>query len=148
MLLLIALTIFDVVLIVAPLVVALPPVAQTPELLGAARMAQVIAPYASLALAAVLAVQLWRRKTWTAAALMVIALGCVALSRVNLFERVFAPVGDTETAPVADFHDIRDTDMVIGVTIEGQSRAYPVRYLAYHHMVNDRLGATAFLPTY
>jgi hypothetical protein len=148
MLLLIALTIFDVVLILAPLVVALPPVNQTPELLGAARTAQVIAPFASLALAAVVAVQLWRRRTWTAMALMVVALGCVALSRVNLFERVFAPVRDARTAPVAEFHDIRDTDMVIGVTIEGQSRASPVRYLAYHHMVNDQLGATAFLPTY
>lgn len=148
MLLLIALIIFDVVLILAPLVVALPPVAQTPELLGAARMAQVIAPFASLALAAVAAVQLWRRKTWTALALMAVALGCVGLSRVNLFERVFAPVADTQTAPVAEFHDIRDTDMVIGVSIEGQSRAYPVRYLAYHHMINDQLGSTAFLPTY
>ena len=67
---------------------------------------------------------------------------------MNLFERAFAPVRDTQTAAVADFHDIRDTDMVIGVTIEGQSRAYPVRYLAYHHMVNDQLGSTAFLPTY
>ena len=148
MLLLIALTIADVVLILAPLVVALPPVAQTPELLGAARMAQVIAPYAALALAAIVAVQWWRRRTWTLLTLMVVALGCVAMSKVNLFERMFAPVGDTQTAAVADFHDIRDTDMVIGVTIEGQSRAYPVRYLAYHHMINDQLGATAFLPTY
>ena len=74
MLLLIALTIFDVVLILAPLVVALPPVNQTPGLLGAARMAQVIAPYASLALAAVVAVQLWRRRTWTAVVLMIVAL--------------------------------------------------------------------------
>ena len=148
MLLLIALTIFDVVLILAPLVVALPPVNQTPELLRAARVAYVVAPFASLALAAALAVQLWRRRTWTAAALMAVALGCVALSRVNLFERVFAPVRDTATAPARDFHDIRDTDMVIGVSIEGRSRAYPVRYLAYHHMVNDQLGRTAFLPTY
>lgn len=148
MLLLTALIIFDVVLILAPLVVALPPVAQTPQLLSAARTAQALAPYASLALAAVVAVQLWRRRTWGALALTIVALGCVALSRVNLFERVFASARDLQTAPVADFHDIRDTDMVIGVTIEGESRAYPVRYLAYHHMINDRLGATAFLPTY
>jgi hypothetical protein len=38
--------------------------------------------------------------------------------------------------------------MVIGVEIGGQSRAYPVRYLAYHHMLNDELGSTALLPTY
>jgi hypothetical protein len=38
--------------------------------------------------------------------------------------------------------------MVIGVILGGQSRAYPVRYLAYHHMLNDRLGGTWLLPTY
>jgi Protein of unknown function (DUF3179) len=34
------------------------------------------------------------------------------------------------------------------VVIGEQSRAYPVRYLAYHHMLNDQLGSTALLPTY
>jgi hypothetical protein len=67
---------------------------------------------------------------------------------VNLLERVFAPVRGAETAAIGDFHDIRDTDMVIAVVIGGQSRAYPVRFLAYHHMLNDQLGPTALLPTY
>jgi len=30
----------------------------------------------------------------------------------------------------------------------GETRAYPVRYLAYHHMLNDRIGETALLPNY
>jgi hypothetical protein len=38
--------------------------------------------------------------------------------------------------------------MIIGVAIGGQSRAYPVRYLAHHHMINDTLGPVALLPTY
>jgi len=53
-----------------------------------------------------------------------------------------------ETAAIGEFHDVRDTDMVIGVVIGTQSRAYPVRYLAHHHMLNDRLGPVALLPTY
>jgi hypothetical protein len=146
--LLIGLTIFDVALILAPLVVALPPVTQTPERLAAARAAQTLAPFASLGLAAALALQLWRRRSWVKALLLVVALFCLALTRVNLFELVFAAAQDAQTAPAKDFDEIRDSDLVIGVTIDGQSRAYPVRYLAYHHMINDQLGSTALLPTY
>ena len=75
-------------------------------------------------------------------------LACAGLSRVNYVEWMFAPALDARTAEIGEFHDIRDDDMVIGVTIGGESRAYPVRYLAHHHMLNDRLGATALLPTY
>ena len=70
------------------------------------------------------------------------------MARVNLLEQIFAGASNARFANIADFHDIRDTDMVIGVTIDGQSRAYPVRYLAYHHMLNDRLGSAELLPTY
>jgi len=40
------------------------------------------------------------------------------------------------------FNDIRDTGMVIGVVGGGRSRAYFVRYLAYHHILNEQLGQT------
>ena len=145
--LLIALTILNVALILLPPVVALPPIEQTPAMLGAAHMAQTLAPIVSLLLAALAAVQLWRRPV-ACGALLVIALICLALSRVNLLERIFAPARDAQTTAIASFHDVRDTDMVIGVIIGDQIRAYPVRYLAYHHMLNDQLGSTALLPTY
>jgi hypothetical protein len=146
--LLIALTILNVALILAPPVVALPPVNQTPAMLAAAHLAQALSPFTSVLLAALAAVQLWRRRTWSTAALLAVTLICVALSRVNLLERVFAPARDAQTTAIGTFHNVRDTDMVIGVVIGGQSRAYPVRYLAYHHMLNDHLGSTALLPTY
>jgi Protein of unknown function (DUF3179) len=143
-----ALVILTIALILAPLVVALPPVNQTPQMLAFAHVARTLAPIASLLLCALSAIQLWRSRTWRAAALLAVALICVPLSRVNLLERVFAPARTAETSAVSSFHDIRDTDMVIGVLIAGQARAYPVRYLAYHHMLNDQLGSTALLPTY
>jgi hypothetical protein len=146
--LLIALTVLTVVLIIASPIVALPPINQTAAMLAAAYFAQTLAPIVSLFLATLAAIQLWRRRTWGAAALFAIALICVAVSRVNLLERVFAPARGAQIAAIGDFHDIRDTDMVIGVVIGGESRAYPVRYLAYHHMLNDQLGSTALLPTY
>jgi len=145
--LLIALAILNVALILAPLLVALPPVNQTPQMLAAARAAQALAPIASILLATLAAIQLWRRPV-ACGALLAIALICFALSRVNLLERVFAPARGAETAAIGSFHDIRDKDMIIGVVIGDQTRAYPVRYLAYHHMLNDQLGSTALLPTY
>ena len=146
--LLIVLAILTVVLIIAPPIIALPPINQTPAMLAAAHLAQTLAPVVSLLLAAIAAIVLWRRRTWSTGVLFAVALICVTLSRVNLLERVFAPARGAQLDAIGDFHDIRDTDMVIGVVIGGESRAYPVRYLAYHHMLNDQLSSTALLPTY
>jgi hypothetical protein len=139
---------FLVIATLAPFVIAEPHIEQTPALLGFAHTMQRLAPALSIAVAALLVVRLWRDRSWRAWALLCVTLACVWISRVNLLEWIFAGASDTRFANIADFHDVRDTDMVIGVTIDGQSRAYPVRYLAYHHMLNDRLGHTELLPTY
>ena len=146
--LLLGLTLLNVALILAPLLAALPPLKQTPAMLAAARAAQLTAPVMSAALAIILAIRLWRKRTVGTLAVLLLALLCVVLSRINIMERVFAGASGAETVAIGEFRDVRDTDMVIGVVIGGQSRAYPVRYLAYHHMLNDRLGSTALLPTY
>jgi len=146
--LLLWLAILNVVLILTPLLVALPPVKQTPAMLSAAHMAGTLARFTSVALTLFVAQRLWRQRTWRGLALLAVTLACAVLSRINLLEWVFPAARAAETAPIAAFHDIRDSDMVIGVSIDGQSRAYPVRYLAHHHMLNDQLGATALLPTY
>ena len=146
--LLLILVILSVALVVIPLVVAIPFITQTPALLAVAHAAQNFAPAVS-AISALLAAAIVVRSrsvlSWVALALVLIA---AVMSRVNSLEWVFAPASNTETAAIGQFRDIRDDDMVIGVVIGGESRAYPVRYLEYHHMLNDRLGATALLPTY
>lgn len=47
-------------------------------------------------------------------------------------------------------HKLRDTDRVLGVTIKGLAKAYPVKVLNYHEIVNDRFGqlpvAVTFCP--
>jgi len=142
------LIVLNVVLIVAPLLVALPPVKQTPGMLSAAHMAGTLAKFTSAAAVILVATWLWRERTWRGLSLLAVAICCAMLSRINLLEWVFPAARGAETASIAAFHDIRDEDMVIGVALEGLSRAYPVRYLAYHHMLNDQVGATALLPTY
>jgi hypothetical protein len=137
-----------VIATIAPLVVAMPLLSQTPTLLALAHGGERIAPTLSIFVMALVAVRLWRDRSWRVWALLCVTVTCAVLSRLNLFEWMFAPAREAAIAKSVDFHDIRDSDMVIGVTIDGESRAYPVRYLAFHHMLNDRLGSTALAPTY
>lgn len=50
----------------------------------------------------------------------------------------------------ADFVD--DSEYILGVSINGESRAYPTRYVWWHHVVNDKIGegekAVPFVVTY
>ena len=43
---------------------------------------------------------------------------------------------------------LRDDDLVIGVVRNGQARAYPIRILNWHEIVNDVLGETFVVVTY
>ena len=43
---------------------------------------------------------------------------------------------------------LKSSDLVIGVAIEGQARAYPLRILNWHEVVNDSLGGTPIAVTY
>jgi hypothetical protein len=38
--------------------------------------------------------------------------------------------------------------MVIVVTVVGESRAYPIREMGYHHVLNDRLHQLPIVVTY
>lgn len=44
--------------------------------------------------------------------------------------------------------DLEDTDLVVGLLIGGVSRAYPVRLLSLHEVVNDRVGDRAIAVTW
>ncbi len=50
------------------------------------------------------------------------------------------------TATEADW--LKPDDRVIGIEVDGERRAYPIRILNYHEIVNDRIGDTAFAVTY
>lgn len=44
--------------------------------------------------------------------------------------------------------DIEDTEPVLGIVVDGIAKAYPIRILALHEIVNDNFGATAVAVTY
>jgi hypothetical protein len=98
-----------------------------------------------------LALLLWRRSGWMAKLLLAPAMGIAVLAAastwINPFEHMFHPLGEPKYL-AADRAGIDQNDMVITVTLGGESRAYPIREMGYHHIVNDRLHGLPIVVTY
>jgi Protein of unknown function (DUF3179) len=53
-----------------------------------------------------------------------------------------------KTVAAARAHFLNASDRVIGVSLHGQARAYPISILTQHEIVNDQLGETPIAVTY
>ena len=108
----------------------------------------------AVALAAVaLAVRLWREAPRLIPRIAAVLLGLVAvattwMARQNHFEWMFAPLPDARFARAADASAVAPDDMVLAVTTGGDAVAYPVRQIAYHHLVEDSVGGVPIVATY
>lgn len=76
-----------------------------------------------------------------------IAVAGACLARLNVYELMFHPLGAPAFEPVEQAHLDRD-DMVIAVKVNDISRAYPIREMGYHHIVNDTVGSEPIVATY
>jgi hypothetical protein len=98
-----------------------------------------------------IALLLWRRAGWVAKLLLAPAVGLAVLAAaatwINPFEHMFHPLGEP-TYVAAERAAVDANDMVIAVTLGGESRAYPIREMGYHHVVNDRLHGIPMVVTY
>jgi len=109
---------------------------------------------AILALVAVVAATAyWRaeaaspRRMLAAAGAMLVCVLAV-LARVNVFEALmFHPLEHPSFAAAKDVK-LDGDDKLIVVKINGSARAYPIREMGYHHVVNDEVGGTALVATY
>jgi hypothetical protein len=45
-------------------------------------------------------------------------------------------------------NNVPGSNLVLGVTLQGQSRAYPIELIGYHHQVRDEIGGTPVMVTY
>jgi hypothetical protein len=67
---------------------------------------------------------------------------------VSRFVSFCAPsLGTAQFQAAKDSHVDKD-DIVIAVRINGRSRAYPIREMAYHHVVNDTVAREPIVSTY
>jgi Protein of unknown function (DUF3179) len=150
------------VLIVAVLVIVLTPVflimpfkGQTPRIVEISYLMRRWSPWLTLlasALIVLLAIRLWLGGRWWSRALLVLlllpAFAATWLARQNHFEWMFNPLPNAAYAKAADAPFVTDDDRVLSVTISGESVAYPVRLMAYHHLVEDTVGGTPIVATY
>ena len=95
---------------------------------------------------------LWRGARWWRKSVLVLALALVCgaawLARQNHFEWMFHPLSDPAYASAHDVNFVADSDMVLAVRLHNEAVAYPVRQMAYHHVVADTVGGVPLVATY
>ena len=84
---------------------------------------------------------------WVAASAVLVCI-LAMLARANVYEQLmFHPLEPPSFAAPTDAKLDAD-DKLIVVKINGSARAYPIREMGYHHVVNDVVGGTALVATY
>jgi hypothetical protein len=150
------------VLVVAVLVIVLTPVflimpfkAQTARTMEVSYLMRRWSPLFTLAASALillLTIGLWSGGRWFSRILLPLlllpALAATWLARQNHFEWMFNPLPNPAYAKAADAKFVSDDDRVLAVTIGNESVAYPIRIMAYHHLVGDTVGGTPIVATY
>lgn len=88
----------------------------------------------------------WPFRIGVLATIALAVLGSL-LTHVNVYERMFHPV-DAPAFETAQHAKVDGDDMIIAVNLHGNARAYPIREMAYHHIVNDVVGGEPIVSTY
>jgi hypothetical protein len=115
-----------------------------------------IRPYLQIASALIalgLFVWCWRssvrriRDRVVAALLLLCTLGSAYLSRFNVYELMFHPLKQPVFAD-ASRTKLDGAEQVIAISVNNTARAYPIRIISYHHIVNDFLAGLPVVATY
>ena len=89
----------------------------------------------------------WKGKVLAGLAIAALA-GCAFLARSNYFEWMFRPLPHPDFVAIGRAKDVADDDLVLGVQVATEAHAYPVRAMAYHHLVNDEIAGEPIVATY
>lgn len=89
--------------------------------------------------------RMWPKIAMVTAAFLVLAFA--ALCRVNIYELMFHPNANPAFSPAAQ-SGLDKGEMVIAVRLGTAARAYPIRSMSYHHMINDVVGGVPIVATY
>jgi hypothetical protein len=151
-----AVTLLSATVVLVPVFLLKPFSPQTARAVTIAYYLREAAPLVSLVCALLViggAVFAWRgRGRWARVALvgsLLVAGGAAWLARQNHFEWIFNPLKNPAYASGAEASAFVDpADMVIAVELRGDAVAYPVRQMAYHHLVNDQVGGVPIVSTY
>jgi hypothetical protein len=153
---LIFVTLGALAMVMVPALVIQPFKAQTTRGVEVSYLLKSWSPIVTLLIALVavaLAVWLWRHsRRWWSKALLILPLFFVLLAawfaRQNHFEWMFNPIAQVSYAQATGAAFVDDDDKVLAVKINDEPVAFPVRQLAYHHIVNSVVGGTPIVATY
>jgi len=99
-----------------------------------------------------LTVYLWRGGRWFKRTVLVLLVALAGLltwfARQNHFEWMFHPLPVAAFASVGDAGFINNDDQVMAITVNDEAAAYPIRQMAYHHVVEDTVGGVPIVATY
>jgi hypothetical protein len=145
-----------VAMVVVPLAIDQPFGAQTPRTLTAVfalrRWSPLVSALGTVVLLVLAAISLRRRRTWLAGigfgGALAIAVAAAWVARQNPFEWMFNPLPRPQFVAAEKATFVEPNDLVLSVSVNGDAAAYPIRQMAYHHLVNDRIGRTPAVVTY
>ena len=127
---------------------------QSPQALSLAMTVKTVAfPIAAVALVGLLllAIWLWRFSATGlrvgVAVVVLLSAASAVMTRFNYFEWMFNPIRAAGFVSPADAH-LADQEMVMAVKIGPEARAYPIRQMAYHQILNDTVAGTPIAVTY
>jgi Protein of unknown function (DUF3179) len=87
-----------------------------------------------------------RRKIVLCSILLLVAFSAV-MSRLNYFEWMFHPVDSAQFESEAA-SKLDAGEMILAVRFGADARAYPIREMAYHHILNDVVNGVPIAVTY
>ena len=106
----------------------------------------------ALVVSALLVFMLWRGTRWwtklALALLLVPVLAVTWFARQNHFEWMFKPLERSAYVAADKVDFVGDDEMVLAIEVKGDAVAYPIRQLAYHHVVEDTVGGLPVVATY
>lgn len=143
-----------IALFVIPTFIIRPFRQQTPRALGLALALRQRAPLFTLIAAAIcilLVAAMWRgacgwRKSIIGVTLLLLVASAV-MSRLNYFEWMFHPIGGAQFQAQSS-SKLDAKEMIMAVSLSGESRAYPISQMAYHHVLNDTVAGVPIAVTY
>lgn len=128
---------------------------QTPTIIDTAYRVRSVAPvitFSMLVIALAILFVSWKRVSIWKKLLHILALLLIGVfawfSLQNHFEWMFNPLPNPSYIRASQNTFLSNQDMVLAVNINAENVAYPVRLLAYHHLVQDVVGGQPIVSTY
>jgi hypothetical protein len=93
-----------------------------------------------------LRVRTWR-KVFAPLAIVVLALITYAANVVMAADQIFIAPTSLDMQP-AERNTVDPARLVVGIEVDGYSRAYPVQFIGYHHQVRDTVAGTPIMVSF